>query len=661
MFTRAVHPPAFGLTIAIALLAAMATGGGPVRAQGVTNPPAFAVVATNNRSLTLARPDLHYADDDGAKYAQLFSDLFGEGNVTLLTNFDAGSRLLFPGWAKRAKRPTLARFEAAIDEAVQRTVAARHKGQTADIYLVLAGHGDVSKGKGFVELADGPLTAERLDQALGRLKAANVHLLLDSCNSWFMLNPRKPGGRRWASDRAPKLLKKYPNVGALISTSSEGVTYEWSQLQSGIFSYEVRSGLRGGADIDQDGRVSYAELEAFIHVANSQIVNPLYRPKIYARAPSNRTRQALAGWGSRTRARKVRVPSKGDRHFTVRDRNGVRLMDAHKEDGTPLTLHLPLTGRFTVEEKRPPAAKGQRPQRRVLVLGDKAQGTGLEKLPRVTDAIRARGTEAPVFEKLFAAPYGRKAYKRHLARTSTQSEPVYYSATLKDVVRLRDHLQTAAELEKDGSTYVGMMSIGGSVSGFGLGTALAFDKSLTGTQRDASLGVAFGAGTLMLASGLTTLLTAREGDQLLAQIESMRTATPRQRSQGLETIEARLETLVERYETVRMVNGGIVAGGGALMLIPGVVGLTNVASDSNTATTASSFVAGVGLVAMGIYLLTEYRFPIERTWELYLRQRDSQLPADSDVAEDEGGVKVGPSVSTSGEKPTPTLGVQGSF
>jgi hypothetical protein len=270
-----------------------------------------------------------------------------------------------------------------------------------------------------------------------------------------------------------------------------------------------------------------------------------------------------------------------------------------------------------------------------------------------------------VFDALFAAPHGRKAYARYLAETATQDEPVYYAASARDVVRLRDHLETAAALEGDGGTYVGLLSLGGSVSGFALGTALALDESLTGTDRGLALGMAFGAGTLMLGSGLTTLLGAREGNRLLAQLDSMDAGSAKQRAQSLEAMEARLSALVERYQVVRQVNGGLMAGGGAIMLIPGVLGLTQAGDEHSTATTASSFVAGVGLVALGVYLLTEYRFPIERTWELYLKQRDAgDDPRAAKAARAKaasGAVKVAPNVSTSGKRPTPTVGVQGSF
>lgn len=629
-------------------------------ANATSKSPAFAVIATNNRSLSTKRPDLHYADDDGAKYAALFEDMLGPGKVTLLTDFDAGSRLLFPHWAKRARRPTVANFETAMQETIQRVIGSLRAGQTPDVYVVLAGHGDVRNGSGFIELADGELSADMLERSLSRLKRARVHLLMDSCNSWFMLNPRKPGGTRWATDKAPKLLKKYPNVGALISTSSEGLTYEWSQLQSGIFSYEVRSGLRGAADIDLDGRVTYAELDAFIQTANSKLVNELYRPKVYARGPTNGARRALAAWTpKRSVGRTLQVPTSGTRHLTVRDANGVRLMDAHKEAGTALTLHLPRTGRFSIEERTPPKRPGERPARRILKLDGKRSKVQLDALPLAVAEVQARGSEAPVFDQLFAAPHGRQAYQRYLAANSAQDEPVHYSATLKDVVRLRDHLQTAVALERDGTSTVSLLSLSGGFAGIGLGAVLTVDKNLTGSERSAAMGMAFGAGALMLGSGLTTLITASDSDKLLSQFDAIKTASPKARAEGLATMETRLEALVEQYETVRLINGGIMAGGGAIMLVPGVIGLANGGEDANAASTATSFVAGVGLVALGIYLLTEYKFPIERTWELYLRQRDGEFAESLESADN--GVKVTPSVGASGTEPTPTVGVQGSF
>jgi hypothetical protein len=43
-------------------------------------------------------------------------------------------------------------------------------------------------------------------------------------------------------------------------------------------SHELRSALRGAADADRDARVTYAELGAFLKVANRAIPNERFRP-----------------------------------------------------------------------------------------------------------------------------------------------------------------------------------------------------------------------------------------------------------------------------------------------------------------------------------------------------------------------------------------------
>lgn len=64
-----------------------------------------------------------------------------------------------------------------------------------------------------------------------------------------------------------------------VSTSAEAEVYEWSELQSGVFSHAVRSGLAGAAGADGDGAVSYDELRAFVDTATSEIRNAAFRPR----------------------------------------------------------------------------------------------------------------------------------------------------------------------------------------------------------------------------------------------------------------------------------------------------------------------------------------------------------------------------------------------
>jgi len=219
----------------------------------------FALIVTNNRSLGQQRPDLQYADDDGARFHSLFSMVTPGDRVQLLTRFDAGSGRLFPHLAARVRPPTRRSLNQALERVANRVKQARAAGDRTIFYFVFAGHGHVKRGKGYLELQDGALGPDELErEVLGRVKAELVHLVLDSCNSFFVINPRKPGGRRWATprDMTRGFSKRFPHVGVVLSTSAAGEVYEWSEIQSGIFSHEVRSGLSGVADINRDGRVT---------------------------------------------------------------------------------------------------------------------------------------------------------------------------------------------------------------------------------------------------------------------------------------------------------------------------------------------------------------------------------------------------------------------
>jgi len=75
------------------------------RADGPVRRASFAVVIGNNRSLGIRRPDLHYADDDAAKYFAILQTL-APGGVSLLADFDEDTARLFPVARAQAIAPT---------------------------------------------------------------------------------------------------------------------------------------------------------------------------------------------------------------------------------------------------------------------------------------------------------------------------------------------------------------------------------------------------------------------------------------------------------------------------------------------------------------------------------------------------------------------------
>src|SRR5512140_2079062 len=99
--------------VVLSLLCALAAGGLPSTARA-SNPAdsgtgtakessvrekspervTFAVVIGNNKSLGRRRPDLHYADDDAARYFEILQTI-APGRVSLLAQFDRDTQRLF--------------------------------------------------------------------------------------------------------------------------------------------------------------------------------------------------------------------------------------------------------------------------------------------------------------------------------------------------------------------------------------------------------------------------------------------------------------------------------------------------------------------------------------------------------------------------------------
>lgn len=79
---------------------------------------------------------------------------------------------------------------------------------------------------------------------------------------------------------------QFSNTGFVLPDASPSKTYEWSRYRGGVFGYLVRSGLRGAADVDGDGRVSYRELDSFVSRAHSEIDRE-YRPAMVSDPPAD--------------------------------------------------------------------------------------------------------------------------------------------------------------------------------------------------------------------------------------------------------------------------------------------------------------------------------------------------------------------------------------
>ncbi len=588
---------------------------------------AYALVVTNNRSLTLSRPNLHYADDDGIKYAQLFSEKFGRQRVVLLTRPDPSTRRLFPGWTAAAISPTRVQLDEAVERLGHAIAAEKSEGKAVQLYLVFAGHGDVDRGQGFIELLDSRLTARDLETGvIAKLKADTVHLILDSCNSFFMLNPRGKTVRRWsvATPAEGSLLEKYPHVGVLISTSAEAVTYEWSELQSGIFSYEVRSALRGGADADGQSGISYAEVAAFVDVASERITNELYRPKIFARGPGG-NRHALLLSGEFESGHQLNLDAEKPRRLTVRDQNGVRVLDVHQEQGTVVNLNLPrMDTALTVHETV--SGRGDRPANEVRVVDTQTAGSSnYDQLSAQYSTISTRG-EAPVFRNLFASAFGRNAFRAHVERYRPHAKQVF-GVSRADVTRLEAHLELAAALERQRRLLLGRLMVSsGLVIGMVGGYLMVDGQAPSG----ADWGMV-GLGALGLGYGLTKLLLPSDLEKLHRTYLSLDQSTPESRAAALARTERSWQLEIEQTcRRNRLKSRLLISLSGAVLLGSAVyLSTAHTFVDNSDELKYHYFfsgaygVFGAFSLAVGIWSLFQTS-TLEKSWKLYNRQGRDQ-------------------------------------
>jgi hypothetical protein len=406
----------------------------------------FVLIVANNRSLRPHLPDLQYADDDGIRYYELWEGLLPEARLTLLAEPDASTARANPGFVRLGRAPTLANLKvegAALTEAVRQ---ARQAGRPTTFYFVFAGHGDVERGRGFLELADGRLGEADLNALVTQVGAEQTHLILDSCNSYFMVRPRKPGGRPLALDltSAGAGFAGGDQVGAFLSTSSEQTVYEWSEIQSGIFSFLVRSGLMGGADANRDGRITYDELRGFVGVASRTVPNPAVRPNVFARAPGGDGGHVLLDLNPGGARALEGLP--GGQRFILRNADGFRLAELHPEPSFSPAVRMWGGRDLQLEAVVAAPAPGQRPGRIIYDLPDQG-AIAFDQLPGRAPAGQTRGTDR-MFQALFETPFGPEALARELEE-DRRTPPRIYGLARADTDRLRLNLHLLAQTRRD--------------------------------------------------------------------------------------------------------------------------------------------------------------------------------------------------------------------
>lgn len=380
----------------------------PARAAEGVRP--YVLIVANNHSLDKGVKPLRFADDDALRYYELFGLV--SDRVELFTVVDDETARLNPALARRARPPrqeaifsTLARWNEEMKQL-------KARGKSPELVFVYAGHGDVDKeGEGYVNLLRTKLRRRDLYQrVLAPSQASYVHLIIDACKSYFLVNRR--GG--WKNDQAKtpnhdtlraflkrEELAAYPHAGVILATSGDQSTHEWQRYRGGILSHELRSALAGAADINGDGHVEYSEIHAFIAAANARVRHPEARLDIFARAPAANRHRPLFDLRQARRARLLRFDRKLAGRFHVEDDRGVRTADLHKAAGTRFDLAVSRERAYYVrrasDEARVDAGK-----KRVLV----AQLS----FRRAQAAARSASLDRSFRRDLYRVPFSRGFY-----------------------------------------------------------------------------------------------------------------------------------------------------------------------------------------------------------------------------------------------------------
>ncbi|HXU74821.1 MAG TPA: hypothetical protein VN947_36240 [Polyangia bacterium] len=383
----------------------------------------YAVVIAENRSLDPGVKPLQFADDDGAKTWELFS-LFAD-RTALFVVLDADTARLYPEAAAHAESPEraaifdkLARFNAEMARDIDR-------GDEPELFFIYAGHGDVDgNGQGYINLRDSRLTrAELYRDIIAPSKAKFVHVVVDACKSYFLVNARG-AHKRWVDDSVPpdegaagdahlqafleeEQLERHPRAGVIVATSGDQETHEWARYRGGILSHELRSALSGAADVNNDGKIEYSELRAFLAAANARVRNPEARVDVFARAPALDRHHPIVDLArvSPAAARFLRFGAGLGGRFFVEDDRGVRVLDLNKEPGASFDVMVSKRHAYYVrsDDQEAEARPGDR-RLDVATLSWHAR------------TIAARGALDTTFRNdLYREPFGRAFYDGFVA------------------------------------------------------------------------------------------------------------------------------------------------------------------------------------------------------------------------------------------------------
>lgn len=364
------------------------------------------VIVGVNQSVDPGVEPLEFADNDAARYRELLAP--SASSITLLTVLDAESQTRFPEAAPLALPPTRKALQQAMQQVFANIRAATAAGQEADLMFIYTGHGGVDKhGEGYVSLLDGALTRSQLFAWLVAPSPARFnHLVIDACSAYYMVNRNSQVTQTVRDLLDAATLKKHPNTGALLATSRDRATHEWTKVQGGVFSYQVISALAGAADVDNDGILQYQEVGAFIEAANQGIKDSRARVDLFMQPPRLHIERPL--WRRASGDFRLVLAATDVGRFAIVDSRGVAIAELNKNGEQPLAIDLNGVAPFVLD-----AAGNEFRTREGANTGEVA----LSDMVPLENRVREKSALEDALRKgLYTVPFGRSYVQGYHSR-----------------------------------------------------------------------------------------------------------------------------------------------------------------------------------------------------------------------------------------------------
>jgi hypothetical protein len=355
---------------------------------------------------------LRYADDDALSFYELEKE--AGSDVVLLAEPDTDSRRRFPWAAEVARPPTTSEIERAVADLNKRMNAAALAGHNPVFLFFYSGHGSRTQDTGAaLTLLDGTLSGAALrEQLLDKIHARTIHLVIDACHADAIVRPRDIDAKTTTitqteimAQLSAEMSSSHPNVGLVLASDGGSPSHEWDLYQSGIFTHEVISGLRGAADVNHDGRVEYSELAAFLTAANAEVVDARARLQSIVQPPSSQARAPLIELGAGASTGWLTDIQSSAGQFFVEDQRGTRILDGHAEFGFAMSVAVPPSQLLFVHD-------GEREAELMVSRGEKRR---FDTLAFHKNPLQARGAMETSLQKgLFLMPYGPGYYNGYV-------------------------------------------------------------------------------------------------------------------------------------------------------------------------------------------------------------------------------------------------------